>query len=207
MRKRQDRSGPAGEAAQNSRERGCKNADQDSAIDLPRHEDQSQDEAEAGGLHFPVGEIAQADESSRVCDYELGIAQADESDEHSDARGGRVFQAIGHAVDNLFADAGDSQNQEEHSGKENHRQRRRPRNVHVEADGIGEVGVQRHPRGEGDGIVGVEAHHQRGSGRGDASGEYDAFGRHSRLRQNLRVHDDDVGHGYKSREAAQQALA
>src|SRR3981189_2994366 len=30
--------------------------------------------------------------------------------------------------------------------------------------------------------------------------------RHFRLRQDLRVHDDDVGHGYKCREAAQHFL-
>ena len=44
-----------------------------------------------------------------------------------------------------------------------------------------------------------------GGGR-DARRKQDAFGRHSRLRQDLRVHDDDVGHRYKCREATQHLL-
>ena len=54
-----------GDAAQNSHQRSAEDPNQDSAIDLARHEDQSQGEAEAGRLYFLVGETAQADEGRR----------------------------------------------------------------------------------------------------------------------------------------------
>ena len=78
--------------------------------------------------------------------------------------------------------------------------------MHVEADRIREVGVQRHPWRKRDGIVGVEAHHQGGGSGRDTRCEQDTFGRHPRLRQDLRVHDDDVGHRHECREATQHLL-
>ncbi len=75
-----------------------------------------------------------------------------------------------------------------------------------ETNGVGEVRVQRHARGKGDWIVGVQPHDQRCYCGRQASCKHDSIGRHSRLRQNLRIHHDDVRHGYESSEAAKQFL-
>jgi len=51
-----------------------------------------------------VGNFAETDEGGGVGDNDVGVAQADEGDEEADAGGGIVLEAIGNAVDDLFAD-------------------------------------------------------------------------------------------------------
>ena len=117
-----------------------------------------------------------------------------------------MLQAIGHAVDDLFADASNSENKKQNAGEENHAQRGAPRDVHAQAHRICEVGVERHSRRERDGIVGVKAHDQGADRGGQARGENHAFDRHPSLGENLRVDDDDVSHRQESREAAEKFL-
>jgi hypothetical protein len=76
--------------------------------------------------------------------------------------------------------------------------------VHADADRVSEVGVERHPRCERDGIVGIQPHDERDGSRRNAGSEEHALGRHARLRENLRVHDDDTGHGHERCEPAEQ---
>ena len=78
--------------------------------------------------------------------------------------------------------------------------------MHGEAYRVGEVRVQRHTRGQRDWIVGVQSHHESCHRGRQARCKHDPIGRHTRLRQDLRVHNDDVRHGYKSSEAAEQFL-
>ena len=73
--------------------------------------------SDAGQLRFVIGEAAQADECRRIRDHQLRVAQSDERDEHADAARGRMLQAVGNAVDDLLADAGDGQNQKEQRPK------------------------------------------------------------------------------------------
>ncbi len=129
-------------AAQNSHQRSPKDADQNSAVDLPCHEDESQGKSETSRLHLLIGEASQANEGSRVRDHQFCVAQPNEGNEHSNARSRGVFKAVGHTVDDLFAHPGHGQQQEYRAGKENYRQRGLPRNMHAEADGISEVRVQ-----------------------------------------------------------------
>src|SRR5207237_613477 len=72
---------------------------------------------------------------------------------------------------------------------------------------IREVGVQRHAGGEGDGIIGINPHDQRGHRRRNASGKKHAIHRHAAFRKDLRVHHDDVSHSHECREARQQFAA
>ena len=176
------------------------------AVDLPRHQDQSQHQAEACGLHFTVGKAAQADKSGGIGHHQFRVPQSDEGDEEADSGGGGMLQAIGHAVDDLLANARDGEQKKDHAGKENHAQRGSPGNVHAQANRVGEVGVERHSRRERDGIVGVKSHHQRGDRGGKASCEDHALERHSRLGQDLRIHHDDVGHRQESGEATEKFL-
>ena len=136
----------------------------------------------------------------------FAFRKPDESDEEADAGRGRMLQAIRHAVDDLFADARNSEHEENNAGKENYAQRSAPGNVHAQANGIGKVGVERHSRRERNGIVGVKAHHQRADRGGKASGENHALDRHPRLGQDLRIDDDDVSHRQESGEAAEKFL-
>jgi hypothetical protein len=117
-----------------------------------------------------------------------------------------VLEAIGHPVDDLFAHARDGQEQKQAARKENDGQRRLPRDVHVETDCVGKISVERHAGCKRDGIVGVDAHHQGGRGSRYARGKDDTLGRHSGLREDLRIHDDDVGHRHEGGEATEHFL-
>jgi hypothetical protein len=88
MWQREDGGRPIGNAAENSRQRGAENAQQDCAVNLSRHQDQRENKAQAGDLHFLIGKAAKSHIGGGVGDYQLGIAQADESDEHANSRGG-----------------------------------------------------------------------------------------------------------------------
>ena len=97
-------------------------------------------------------------------------------------------------------------NEKHNTREENDAERSAPRNVHAQANGISEVGIQRHSRSERDGIVGVNPHDQ-GANRGrEARGKNHAVDRHPRLGQDLRVDDDDVGHRQESCEATEKFL-
>ena len=146
MRQRKDRGRPLRDAAQHAQQSGADNPDQDCAVDLARHQEQGQHDSEAGGLHFFVGKTSQTDERGCIGHHQLGIPQPHESDKEANAGGGRMLQAIGHAVDDLLAHPRDCENQEKNAGKEDHAQRRAPGNMHVQTDGIGKVGVERHTR-------------------------------------------------------------
>ena len=202
MRHGEDRGWPVRNSAKDSEQRSAKDADQNGPMKFSRHQDESENKAETRGLHFFIGKTAETHVSRRVGDDEFSVPQTHERDKHPNARSRGVLQAVGHAVRNLFANTGYGKNKKEHAGAKNHRKRSLPRNVHGQADGISEVGVQRHSRRQSDGIVGVESHDKRGYGSGDTRRKNHAFRRHSRLRQNLRIHHDDVCHGDKSRNAA-----
>ena len=117
-----------------------------------------------------------------------------------------MLQAIGHAIDNLFANPGYGEQKKKNAREEHHRQSRTPGHTHVDAHGISEIGVQRHSRRQGYGIIRIQSHHQRGNRGGNAGCKYHAVARHPGLSENLRVHHDDVGHRHKRGETAQHLL-
>jgi len=53
-----------------------------------------------------------------------------------------MLQAIGNAVDDLFADARDGQQDEQHARKKHDSERGLPWDMHPEADGVGKVRIQ-----------------------------------------------------------------
>ncbi len=201
-----DRRGPTGDAAQHADQRGAHDADQDSAINFSRHQNQRQDQAEAGRLHVAVGKTSQADKRSRVGHHEFRVPEADECDEEADSGRGRMLEAIRHPVDDLFAEPGDGEHEEHNPGEKNHAERSAPRNVHAQANVISEVGIERHSGSERNRIVGVQPHHQGADRGGEAGGKNHALDRHARLGQDLRVDDDDVGHRQECCQAAEKFL-
>ena len=154
-----------------------------------------------------IPQVSEAHESRRVRHHQVGVAQSYERNEHPNPARGGVLQAIGNAIDDLLAHARYSKNQEHHAGEKDDSQRGSPWHVHLQANDVGEVRVQRHPRSQRDGIVRVQAHDQRSRRRGDAGREHYAVDRDSRLRKNLRIHHHDVGHRDERGQSAQQFAA
>ena len=109
--------GHAREAQRNSRNRNDHDADQNRAADFARHQDGDQNQPERGQTHLRIGRFSQAHKRGRVGHDDFGVAQPDESDEETDARGRSVLQAIGNVVDDVLADIGERQNQKERAGK------------------------------------------------------------------------------------------
>src|SRR5919204_488584 len=64
-----------------------------------------------------------------------------------------------------------------------------------------------HPRRQRDGIIGVERHHQRRCGGGDAGGDEHRALVHARAAEDLRIHKHDVDHGEKGRDAGEKFRA
>jgi len=117
-----------------------------------------------------------------------------------------MLQAVRYAVDDLLTYPRYCQHEEENTREEHYPERSPPRNVHVQANGVGELGIERHARCQCDGIVCIKPHHQSGNRGGEAGRENDAIDGHSCLGEDLRVYDDDVRHRQKSREAAENLL-
>jgi len=158
-------------------------------------------------LHLRIGEASEAHEGSRIGDDQLRAAQPNKGDKHADAAGRRVLQAARNAVDDLLAHARHSEQHEEHAGEKHGAQSRAPGDVHGDAHGVSEISVERHSRGQGDWVVGVQAHYERSDGRCDAGGKDHPIRRNSGLRENLGVHHNDVRHREEGGDAAEQFAA
>ena len=202
----EERCRPAGNATKHPENGSANNAHQDGPVEPFAHQHERQGKSEAGCLYFPVGETAEADKCRGVRNDEFGVSQSNKRDEHPDSCCRRMLQAIRHSVDNLLPNARDGENQKQNAGKANDGESSTPGNVHGKTDGIGEIGVQRHSRREGNRIIRVQAHDNRGDRGGKTRGENNAFGRHSGFGKNLRVDHDNVSHGHKSSEASKHLL-
>src|SRR5262249_12710618 len=110
--------GPMGEADRNAGESDGDNAEQDRAGNAAGHEGGGDYQAGRGEQGLRVGSLAESDERGGMGDDHLCVAQPDEGDKQPNAGGGAVFQAIRNAVDDLFADVGESEKQEEQAGEE-----------------------------------------------------------------------------------------
>ena len=111
--------GPVREAERNAGQRDGDDAEQDRAANFARHQDRDDQQTRGGEKYLRIGRFAEADECRGMRDDHLCVAQADEGDEQADAGGGAVFQAVGDTVDDLFADVGEGQQQEERAGEKN----------------------------------------------------------------------------------------
>ena len=76
-----------------------------------------------------------------------------------------------------------------------------PLEAEAEAHGVGEERVEAHAGGLRVRNVGEQAHHERADDGRDDGGEEHAAPRHTGRRQDLRVDDDDVGHGEERGQA------
>ena len=135
------------------------------------------------------------------------MLKTNEGDEQPDAARHRRVELMRDRAQDHLPDPGSGQRQEDHAGEEHGTQRRLPRNVHLDADGVGEVGVEAHARRQGDGIPRHNAHQDRAEGSRQARGRGGRRQRHARIRQNGRIDQHNVGHGQESRDAGKNLRA
>src|SRR5207245_4749032 len=178
-------------AERNAGESDGDDADEDGAAYAASHQDGDENESRGGEKNLRIGDFADSDEGSWIGDDDFRVAQTDEGDEKADAGGGAVLETIGDAVDDLFADVGESEDEKKQAGKKHDAESRLPRNAAAEDEGVSEVGVERHAGREGDGIVGPKAHDERGDGGGNASGEEDAVNGHARFGEDARIRSEE----------------
>ena len=106
-------------------------------------------------------------------------------------------------MQNHLADACRGEHEEDDSRKKDRAQGRLPGDVHLEADDVGEVGVETHPWGQRDGIARHHAHHDGAESRRKAGGRGYGSQRHSSGGENGRVDQHDVGHGQERGDSGQ----
>src|SRR6266851_5090943 len=194
-------------AKRNSSEGAGDNSNKNGAADAPDHQDGDEHESGSGETHVRVGNFSQPDESSGIRDDDVGVAQADEGDKQADACGGAVLEAIGNAVDDLFAHIRKRKNQKEQPGKKNDAESGLPGYAPAEDNGVGEIGVEGHAGSEGYWIVGPQSYDERGDRRRNTRREENPLDGHTRFRKDARVDHDHVGHGHESGEAPEQLTA
>src|SRR5260370_24861946 len=104
-------------AKRNSSEGDGDNSNKNGAADAPDDQDGDENESGGGEAHMRVGNFAEPNKRGGIGDDDVRVAQADERDEQADASGSAVLEAIGNAVDDLFAHIRKRENQKEQPGK------------------------------------------------------------------------------------------
>ena len=150
-----------------------------------------------------IAEVAHADEGFGIADDQARVAKADEGDEESDAAGHRGVKFVGNGAQNHLLDATGGDREKYDAGEKDRAQGSLPGNVHLEADGVGEVGIEAHAGGQGDGIAGDNAHQNGAEGSRQAGGHSGSGQRNSGSRKDGRIDQHDVGHRQEGSDAGQ----
>ena len=139
----------------------------------------------------------------RVADDQAGVAEADEGDEEADAAGDGGVELVGNGAQDHLADAAGGEREKDDAGEKDRAEGGLPGDVHLEADGVGEVGVEAHAGRERDGIARDDAHQDGAEGRGEAGGGGDGGEGHAGRRKDGRIDEHDVGHGEERGDAGE----
>lgn len=113
-----------------------------------------------GAVGHGLGEGIKGDLRSRVGHDDPGIQQSDEGDEEPDPHGNSLFQGHGDGIEDGLPDGGQGKDDEDDPFDEDRGQGHFPGIPHLEADGVGKVGVEPHARCQGKGIVGKGGHEE-----------------------------------------------
>jgi hypothetical protein len=161
-------------------------------------------EAEQAEDRGPLLQIAKRHESGGMHHHDLRFLERDDRKEQADAGRDRELEVLRNRSDDVFADAEDRNQKEQHARAEHRRQRLLPGVFVAEHHGEREERVQPHAGRERDRVVGEERHHQ-GRDRSRDAGRNEHRARiHSGLGQNLRIDEDDVDHRQKGGEAGDE---
>ena len=123
-----------------------------------------EDEAAKGEPGGRVADVAQAYKGVRVADDEARMLKADEGDEDANTAGDGRIELVGNGVENHLPDAGGGERKKDDAGEEDSAEGGLPGDVHLDTDRVGEIGVEAHARGEGDGVTGDDAHQDGAEG-------------------------------------------
>ena len=132
---------------------------------------------------------------------ETDVEEADVGHEQADAAADGVLQHFRNGLDDHLTNLGDGDDDVDQTAQEHHAQGFLPLEAEAEAHGVGEERVEAHAGGLRVRNVGEQAHHERADDGRDDGGEEHAAPRHTGRRQDLRVDDDDVGHGEERGQA------
>src|ERR1035438_8033741 len=119
-------------------------ADKDGAANFFHFESDHENKAEECERWCGVADVAQADEGRRVANHQSCVAKANECDKKADAAGDGGVKLMRDGAKDHPANAGGGKGEEDDPGKKDSAEGRLPGDVHLEADGIGKVGVESH---------------------------------------------------------------
>src|SRR5882762_2135603 len=142
MRQREKICGPVCEAERNAGESDGDDADENGAADAASHQNGDENQAQSCEENLGIGDFADADEGGGIGDDDFRVAHSNEGDEEADAGGGAVLETIGDTVDDLLADVGEREEEEEQAGEKDDAESSLPGNAAAKYDGVGEVGVE-----------------------------------------------------------------
>ena len=182
-------------------------ADENGAAHFAHFKDHHEDEAEERKRSRGVADAAHADERCGIADDEAGVAEPDEGDEESDAAGDCGVEFMRNGAQNHLADSGGSEGEKDDAGEEDGAQRGLPGDMHLEADGVSEIGVEAHAGRECDGIARDDAHQNGTECRREAGGRRDRSERHPGGGENGGIDQDDVRHGQEGGDSGQNLSA
>ena len=191
---------PADELGDDAEQPSAENAPQDVAGHPVAVHDGHGHQADDRQGHLRRGEGAQVDQRRGVVHHDPGIGQAHQGNEQADAGGDAHLQVLGHIIHEGLAELAEGEQNEDDALHEHGRQRDGPGILdallgHGHADRVGEVGIQAHAAGQGDGVVRVEGHEQGAEGRRDGCGREHRPRLHARCGQDGGVDGQDVHHG------------
>src|SRR5439155_10999703 len=149
VRQGEKMSGPVTNAERNTGKGDDDDAEENGAADAARHQGGHEDESGGGEKHLGIGSLAKPHKRGGVGDDDLRVTQTDEGDEQADAGGGAVLEAIGDAIDDLFAHFGQREEKKEKAGEKDDAEGGLPGDAAPENAGVSEVGVEGHARREG----------------------------------------------------------
>lgn len=145
--------------------------------------------------------MSERHERRRVRYDKAGVLEADDREEKPDAGRNGGFEREGNGVHNGRAYPSQRKCEEEEPLDKYRGKSRLVGDAHPYDDGEREVGVQAHTRCEWKWVIGIERHDERSNGGGHGGGNRDVPRRHARLRENLRVDEQDVRHRKEGRRA------
>ena len=123
---------------------------------------------------------------------EADVQEADIGHEQADAAADGVLQHFRNGLDDDLTNLGDGDQNVDQAAQEHHAQGLLPGEAETEANGVGEERVEAHAGGLSVRNVGEQAHDERARNGCDDGCEEHATPRHTGLRQDLRVDDDDI---------------
>lgn len=152
-------------------------------------------------------EVAESDSGGGARDDDAGVAESDESDEEADASANCGMELVWDCSDQALADARKGERKEDDSGDEDGAERGLPGDAHTFDDRVGEVGVEAHAWGKREWVVCECAHEDASEGCAEAGGGGDGGQRHSGLRQDGWINEDDVSHRDEGGDAGENLSA